>query len=164
MLMGNRIVRGPLRIEGGYNQETASYNKEWIGRELLAWVESELRVSGRSTAQMYSDCYAYDWMLFNDLICQDGKAINLPSCINYIPIDLSTYLWAAGFDPDINREEFAGPVSTQSLFAGKSFTDGIPRKHNSLWDAAVIQACFGRLQRHVIPNTNSTVLSRHNFM
>lgn len=77
------------------------------------------------SVEMWSDCYAYDWVLFCNLF---GDAMNIPKNVYYIPFDLSTLLKIKGIDPDINREEYAG------LTGGAA-------KHNALWDAKVIRAC-----------------------
>lgn len=76
---------------------------------------------------MWSDCLAYDWVLFCDMF---GTAFDIPSCIYYIPFDICTLFEIKGIDPDINREEFAG-------MKGK--------KHNALFDAEVIKACYYKL-------------------
>jgi hypothetical protein len=49
--------------------------------------------------------------------------------VYYIPFDLATLLKMKGVDPDISREEFA-----QAPPNGP--------KHNALWDARVIKACY----------------------
>ena len=79
--------------------------------------------------EVWSDCLAYDWVLFCELF---GRAKKLPDRVFYIPQDISTLLWAAGVDPDINREEFAGVKGDH--------------KHFALWDAQVIFYCFRKLQ------------------
>jgi hypothetical protein len=79
--------------------------------------------------EMWSDCLAYDWVLFCQLW---GHASNIPKNVYYIPFDISTLFKMKGIDPDINREEFAG------------MADGGP-KHNALWDAQVIRACYWKL-------------------
>lgn len=78
--------------------------------------------------EMWSDCLAYDWMLFCELF---GGAFGIPQNTHYIPRDLSAALALKGYDPDINREQFAG-------------VDG-GLKHNALHDAQVIKACVQRL-------------------
>lgn len=78
--------------------------------------------------EMWSDCLAYDWVLFCDLF---GGALNIPNCVYYIPFDLATLFKVKGIDPDINREEYAG------LSGGN--------KHSALWDAQVIKACYDKL-------------------
>lgn len=83
------------------------------------------------TCEMWSDCLAYDWVLFCELF---GGAFNIPQNVYYIPFDLSTVLKIKGVDPDVNREEFSG------LEAGK-------RKHNALWDAKVIKACYEKVMQ-----------------
>lgn len=75
--------------------------------------------------EMWSDCYAYDWVLFCELF---GGAMSVPKDVYYIPFDLSTLFKVKGVDPDISREEYAG-------------MNGIS-KHNALWDAKVIKACY----------------------
>lgn len=80
--------------------------------------------------EMWSDCLAYDWVLFCELF---GGAFKVPDCVNYIPFDICTLFKTEDVDPDINREEYAG-------FKAE---DG--QKHNALWDAKIIRACYKRL-------------------
>ena len=79
--------------------------------------------------EIYSDCLHYDWVLFLDIF---GTAFDLPKNIYYIPFDLCSFLKTRGIDPDISREEFIG-----NSVEGK--------KHNALYDAKVIKACFENL-------------------
>jgi len=81
---------------------------------------------------MWSDCLAYDWVLFCQLW---GHAFNIPPCVYYIPFDLATLLMLKGIDPDIDRESFANMIGD----------DGT--KHNALWDALVIQKCYEKAVR-----------------
>lgn len=81
--------------------------------------------------EMWSDTLAYDWVLFNQLF---GHAFNIPSNVYYIPFDLATLFKIKEIDPDISREEFAGLAD---------YPDA--KKHNALWDAQVIKACYERL-------------------
>lgn len=77
--------------------------------------------------EMWSDCLAYDWVLFCDLF---GGALNIPSNVYYIPFDLATLFKLKGIDPDINREEYAGMTG---------------QKHNALHDSLVIKACYEKV-------------------
>lgn len=79
------------------------------------------------TIEVWSDCLAYDWVLFCDVF--DG-AFGIPRNIYYIPFDICTLLKVKDYDPDVNREEFAGMEGA---------------KHNALHDARVIKACYERL-------------------
>lgn len=79
--------------------------------------------------EMWSDCLAYDWVLFNQLW---GHAFNIPENIYYIPFDICTLFKMKGIDPDISREEFAEMTNNA-------------QKHNALWDAKVICECYRRL-------------------
>lgn len=78
--------------------------------------------------EIWSDCLAYDWVLFNQIW---GHAFKIPQNIYYIPFDICTLFKLKGINPDINREEFA------------EMTEGA-EKHNALWDARVIRACYER--------------------
>ena len=89
--------------------------KEWLSQ----WKE----------VKIWSDCYAYDWVLFCELF---GGAMKIPENIYYIPYDLSTLLLAKGLDPDISREKYANH-------------EGATSKHNALHDAIIIQKCVHRL-------------------
>ncbi len=75
--------------------------------------------------EIWSDCLAYDWVLFCDIF---GGAFDIPQNIFYIPFDLCTLLKIKGIDPDISREQYAD--ETQSV-----------NKHNALWDALCIKKC-----------------------
>lgn len=83
--------------------------------------------------EMWSDCLSYDWVLFNNLW---GHAFSIPSNVYYIPFDICTSFKEHGIDPDINREEYAGVSGSKDK-----------KKHNAIWDAIVIKACYERLQR-----------------
>lgn len=100
---------------------------EWFMRNDKRMVATVLRLwlSQLGPVEMWSDCLAYDWVLFNELF---GGALEIPENIYYTPFDLCTLLKIKGIDPDVNREEFAGMA-------------GGP-KHNALWDARVIKACY----------------------
>lgn len=77
--------------------------------------------------EVWSDCLAYDWVLFCDLLDN-----NLPDNILYIPFDICTVFKMKGIDPDISREAFIG-----------NQVEGY--KHNALYDAIVIKKCFEKL-------------------
>jgi hypothetical protein len=96
---------------------------------LRRWFNDVLESSKSDKIEMWGDCLAYDWILFCELF---GGALNLPFYIYYIPFDLATVLRLEWTDPDVNREEFS-----QMRYEG--------RKHNALWDARVIKACYKRL-------------------
>lgn len=95
------------------------------------WLESWLRgLATDGPIEMWSDCLAYDWVLFCQLW---GGAREVPPLyVHYIPMDICTLFKIKGVDPDINREEFA-EMGTKA------------EKHNALWDAKVIKACYDKL-------------------
>ena len=97
--------------------------KSEIAQSLKTWLSHFGKV------MMVSDCLAYDWVLFNDIF---GHAFSIPENVYYIPMDLSTLFYAKAIDPDISREEFIN-----HSIEGE--------KHNALYDAKVIKACFEKL-------------------
>jgi hypothetical protein len=142
-LMQNQpdVPRGPL-YSGSL--ETGYIGAIWqVGDAVLRFLQ---RFDTR--LEMWSDCYAYDWVLFCELW---GGALKIPAGIYYIPFDLSTLLWACHYDPDVDREVFAGLTDHPEK-----------RKHHALWDAKVIKACFERLsyelhthQRHGVSSEDT---------
>lgn len=96
-----------------------------VAHELTLWLNQF-----NETIEVWSDCLAYDWVLFCNLF---GGAMNIPDCVYYIPFDICTLFKMNGIDPDISREEFADMDTDYA------------EKHNSLWDARVIKACHDKL-------------------
>lgn len=94
-----------------------------------AFVVTHLRewLADQGEVQIWSDCLAYDWVLFCELF---GGALKIPKTIYYIPFDLCTLLLAKEIDPDISREKF-GEIQGA--------------KHNALHDARAIKACVDKL-------------------
>ena len=101
-------------------------NKEYIKQVLSYWLTQF------NDIEIWSDCLAYDWVLFNHLF---GHAFNLPNNIYYIPFDICTLFEIKGIDADISREEFIN-----NSVKGN--------KHNSLYDAKVIKACYEKLMQN----------------
>jgi hypothetical protein len=102
---------------------TVKGTKEEVKKSLTKWLSRYEKV------EIWSDCLAYDWVMFNDIF---GHAFNIPKNVYYIPFDICTLFKLKGVDPDINREEFA-QLDAEGL------------KHNALWDAQVIKACYQKL-------------------
>lgn len=82
--------------------------------------------------EIWSDCLAYDWVLFNQIF---GHAFNIPKNVYYIPFDICTLFKIKGVDADISREEFCGFSEIKE----------VQNKHNALFDAKVIKMCYERL-------------------
>lgn len=99
-------------------------NKNQLATYLGIWLSQFQQV------EIWSDCLSYDWVLFCQLF---GHAFKIPKNVYYIPFDICTLFKAKGINPDINREEFA-EIKDRN------------QKHNSLWDAQVIQSCYNKLQ------------------
>lgn len=101
-------------------------DKEEVAQAIQDWL------SKYKTVELWSDCMHYDIVLFQDLF---GGAFDVPENVYYIPFDISTLFKVYGIDPDIDREAFIDtPIEG--------------RKHNSLYDARVIRACYDKLRRN----------------
>ncbi len=110
---------------GGYEKMNLLGNTDLLQTKLRDWLNQFEKV------EMWSDCLAYDWVLFNNIF---GTAFDIPKNVYYIPFDICTLMKEKGIDPDISREEFSG-------------LKGNCKKHNALWDAKVIKACYDKLKQ-----------------
>jgi len=112
-------------------------DKEWIVlckfKELKQHMEAFF--SQYDIVEIWSDCLAYDWVLFNEIF---GHAFNIPKNVYYIPFDICTLMKIKGIDPDINREAYA--------LDGEDIPNDVC-KHNALWDARIIRMCYERLMK-----------------
>ena len=132
-VLNNLLYRGIYQTLEGTKQ-TVSYKsgKSNIKEKLEEWLTQFKEV------EIWSDCLAYDWILFCDIF---GGAFNIPKNIYYIPFDICTSFKELGIDPDIGREEFVDhlvKVDTAEHW-------GATVKHNALWDAYVIRECYKKL-------------------
>ena len=98
-------------------------NRKFIADCLEDWFNN-----CNSQIEIWSDCLAYDWVLFCELW---GGAMKTPDKIYYIPFDICTLFKIKGIDPDIDRESFVGET--------------VVNKHNALWDAKIIKECYDKL-------------------
>jgi len=105
-------------------------NTEAIKEALERWIEQF------ESVQVWSDCLSYDWVLFCQIF---GHAFKIPKNVYYIPFDICPLLLQAEGDADVSREEYAE----------KYIEVGGGKKHNALWDAYVIKACYNRLMSQV---------------
>lgn len=119
-LLLSDMVTGDLTIQG----------KDWKmkgdSKCISIWLSHWLQRF--DSVEIWSDCLAYDWVLFNHLF---GHAFNIPQNVSYIPMDICTLFKIKGIDPDINREEFVNLK--------------VKNKHNALHDAKVIKECYQKL-------------------
>jgi hypothetical protein len=113
----NAPIALPVNCYCGNTKRVASDLKHWLSQ----W----------ENVEMWSDCLSYDWVLFNQLW---GHAFNIPKNVYYIPFDICTLFKIKNIDPDINRERFIEWPDSEN-------------KHNALWDARVIKACYEKLTK-----------------
>lgn len=130
LMLGDRETYTSDFIKGG--STSAKGDKFYIKNALRLWLSSFDKEIGDEdeSIEIWSDCLAYDWVLFCELF---RGAVNIPKNIYYIPFDLSTLLKIKGVDPDINRHKFGEVVND------------VDRQHNSISDAVDIKACYNKL-------------------
>lgn len=133
------VISGLLGVDG-YGRVDPDANAFHIGdsESVAVWLREWL--SQFDQVEMWSDCLAYDWVLFCQLW---GHAFKVPKNVYYIPFDICTLFKLKGVDPDVGREEF-GLSDSDGAFPDDP---GLWRKHNALWDAAVIRACYNKLAK-----------------
>jgi len=149
-VIGNLVMAEPFAGEDEYFSATRhrdnpvgedlynSYSIQLRGDSSLLKSELTKWLGQFKAVEIWSDCLAYDWMLF----CQIwGGALELPKNIYYIPFDLSTMFKVKGIDPDVIREEFAEVAIPHP--ANTPFSP----KHNALWDAELMMKCFDKMMR-----------------
>lgn len=112
----------PQDLYKGYSVELRG-DTNAIRSELNRWLSQFEHI------EIWSDCLAYDWVLFNSIF---GGAFDIPNNVYYIPFDICTLFKLTAIDPDINREAFI-----HDIYGGQ--------KHNALWDARVIKMCYDKL-------------------
>ena len=91
---------------------------------------------------IWSDCLAYDWVLFNQIW---GHAFSIPENIHYIAMDICTVFEMQGIDPDISREEYCEIETFREERTKELHEDFQSIKHNALWDAFIIRECYNKL-------------------
>lgn len=122
--------------------ERVSYQepREKIVEALRRWL------SQFESVEVWGDVLAYDWILFCELFDPENQdtAERLPRNVFYIPFDISTLMRMKGIDPDISRESFSGFDRDP---AGIALLEQEPKesKHNALFDARIIRACYKKL-------------------
>lgn len=104
-------------------------NKKQITDRLKQWLDMICERYNYSRVEFWSDCLAWDWVLFVDLF---GSSFDLPDYIYPYPMDIVTMFRERNIDPDINREEYV-------YFCNKD------DKHNALFDAKIIRDCYDLL-------------------
>jgi len=118
-------------IDKSYSLSTRC-NKIELKEHLTKWLLQFERI------EIWSDCLAYDWVLFCDIF---GGAFDVPSNVDYIPFDICTLFKTKGIDPDISRQIFAEVFNSK----GQNQTSELVMKHNALYDAKIIKKCFDKL-------------------
>lgn len=132
----NKLVLSTFDNTASLQEWKLKADKQTVKYGLIKWFEQFDEV------EMWSDCLSYDWVLFCQIF---GHVFNIPKHIYYIPFDICTLFKAKGIDPDISREQFAEKI----------FQDQTISKHNSLYDAFIIKACYEKAT--MIKNHNTII-------
>lgn len=109
------------RYEDGNNIIECRMQKDEIKIAVTSWLQSICEFDKKIL--IVADCLAYDWVLFVELIKDEGG--QLPDNIFYVPVDLITVLLMKGIDIDVSREKLVNMDSSN--------------KHNALHDAEVVK-------------------------
>ena len=91
---------------------------------------------------IWSDCLAYDWVLFNQIW---GHAFSIPENVYYIAMDICTVFEMKDIDPDISREEYCEIENFTEEKTKGLYNSLRSVKHNALWDAFIIRECYKKL-------------------
>ena len=127
-VIGNLIY--PLgHVDGCVLEEETPRNFTVYGTTLYVKLHLSEWLSQFEQIEIWSDCLAYDWVLFNNIF---GTAFDIPKNVYYIPFDICTLFKIKGIDADISREAFIGNAVKGN-------------KHNALYDAKVIKSCYEKL-------------------
>ena len=149
-VLNNLLYKGIYQtLEGTKQNMSYKSGKSNIKEKLEEWLAQFKEV------EIWSDCLAYDWVLFCDIF---GGAFNIPKNIYYIPFDICTSFKELGIDPDIGREEFVNhnvQVDTAEHW-------GTNAKHNALWDAYVIRECYNNLDE--IRKENKAIMEAYKLI
>lgn len=132
-LQYNGIFQKLDETQHSISYKSTTYN---IKEKLTTWLKQFEQI------EIWSDCLSYDWVLFNEIF---GHAFNIPKNVYYIPFDICTLFKVKGIDPDINREKFVCNVFSEGgepLFFDVEGKMIEKKKHNALWDARIIMACY----------------------
>jgi 3' exoribonuclease, RNase T-like len=105
-----------------------------IKHELISWLK-DLHKKYNKRLTFVVDVGTYDWLLFSELISipNADNQIIVPDYVDYIPIDVSTMLYLAGYDTDISRNELLGV----------NRNDG--NIHNALYDSKLTHMLYAML-------------------
>ena len=140
-LIDNTTVQTIVDVEDGYLHSLVNRLKEQgdltqirfvCGNKNFISVDLANYLRRYQEIKIWSDCLAYDWVLFCGLF---GGALSIPRNIYYIPFDLSTAFLMSGIDPDVNRLEFSDLKSSEYS------------AHHALTDAAAIRRCVNKLYK-----------------
>lgn len=111
-------------------------SKHNIRNQLKSWIKRQYDPAETGKIHFWGDYCTHDWQMLTDLIANfdnNGGLPVYPDKVSYIPYDLSTLLAMQG-KQDISREGYAGVANYPQA-----------QKHNALWDAAVIKACYNKI-------------------
>jgi hypothetical protein len=77
---------------------------------ILEWLNKIRENHHNKRITFVVDCGSMDWFLFTNLLgfAGDEKNLELPIWMSEVPLDVSTMMYIAGFDPETDRNKFLG--------------------------------------------------------
>lgn len=133
----DKLVLQPGDCFNNYAAYNIYDNRHNIAQAILKWIAQF--GDKENSIQIWGDCPAWDWVLFNDLFGYDKHYIpRLPRQIHYIPMDLAVLACLKGLEPDFNRFQFVKELLPNA---------DIDKQHNALVDARVLQLCYNKIMK-----------------
>lgn len=131
----NRLVLTPGVEINGLSSYKICADKSAIARAVKNWLMELSNI--RNSIQIWGDCPAWDWVLFNNLFGYNNEGVPLlPASVHYMPMDIAVLAQIKGMNPDFSRFDYVRD----------SFDiEELARKHNALADARVIRLCYNKI-------------------
>ena len=104
-----------------------------IAAGVRGWLEQLLRKYGPDKFRFWADVPHYDWVLFCELF---GGSLTLPDSIDFMAMDLATWLYSKDIDPHTLRAGLAGTPDFGEL-----------KQHNALYDALISKEIYAKLKK-----------------
>lgn len=126
-----------LHLKDGHRDHDGLAHSVCGSREVVREALQEFLARFESV-RIWGDHLSYDWVLFCELF---GGNRYLPEYIDPVPLDFATLLQHHGLNTGLDRYDYAKDISDDEP-SGHHL-----QKHNALYDALILRACYNRLLR-----------------
>ena len=169
---GNFLKKKPLwesSVKDCAGSAACFGNKLYVRDCFLDWLQRE-NGDDKSPVEFISDVCHYDMMLMVDLLSNGKTAFDMPEWISPVCYDINQDIaWKYGLTNyeafDMNREDIAKELIPE-IYESINFPEEM--KHNSLWDAEIIQAIYRSIyyqrEKYVTPNPDNENEEEDNWL